>query len=275
MYEATPIVNGFPGKTQTHGSFGWSSVWLLQGFDRVIMVETGPPSYVPLITAALSRIGLSTADVTDVLVTHAHWDHLGNVSLFPQARRWIGRTEYEWALSRAPDEPFVSQPLLGALSRPEGLLRLVDSDGNLFAGVRAHEVSGHTPGHLAFAVETTAGPMLFVGDAAKNIHELDSICVDSALDRMLGAQSVSRIHELVRRTGAVVVPGHDVACELTDQGWRRRSEQRAEIQFFHKGNAPPARISLSDAKPDPVVVEACSPEREIPRPSLHRQASAE
>lgn len=275
MFDATPIVNGFPGRTGTHGSFGWSSVWLLRGSSRVIMVETGPPSYVPLITSALGRLGLETADVTDVLITHAHWDHLGNVSLFPQARRWIGRAEYEWALAQAPDEPFVSQPLLGALSQPEGLLQLVNGDGELFPGIRAHDVSGHTPGHLAFAVETPTGPMLFAGDAAKNVHELESISIDSALDKALGARSVSWIREFALSTGAVVVPGHDVACELTNQGWRRRSEQKAEMQFFHRPDTPPARIRLSDAEPDAVVVEIFPPELAMPRPSLQRQAGAE
>ncbi|GAA3739903.1 hypothetical protein GCM10022239_14410 [Leifsonia bigeumensis] len=275
MYEATPIVNGFPGKTETHGSFGWSSVWLLRGFDRVIIVETGPPSYLPLITTALSELGLGTNEVTDVLITHAHWDHLGNISLFPQARRWIGRVEYEWALSQAPDEPFVSQPLLGALSHPQGLLRLIDGESELVAGVRAHNVPGHTPGHLAFAVDTTEGPKLFTGDAAKNIHELESVAVDSAVDRGLGARSVTWIREFARNTGSSVVPGHDVECELTGHGWQRRSEQRAEIQFFHRRDAPPARISLSDAELGPVAVEPFPPECGMPRPSINEQANAE
>ena len=66
MYQMDPFVNGFPGKSASHGAFGWSSVHLLCGHGRTILVETGPPAYIPLLTAALERHGLTTDDVTVV-----------------------------------------------------------------------------------------------------------------------------------------------------------------------------------------------------------------
>lgn len=246
MYEATPVVHGFPGKAVDHGSFGWSSVWLLRGHGRVVMVETGPPSYLPLLTAALADLQLGPGDVTDVLITHAHWDHVGNVSLFPSARRWIGEEEYLWAASRQPEEPFVSQPLLSAVSQPEKLLRLVTASGELFPGVTAHEVPGHTPGHLAFEVETSRGRMLFAGDAAKNVHELEALANDSAIDPRLGAKSLAWIRNIVASGGGAVVPGHDVPCVLVDGRWQREREQVATLDFFHRRDGVPARITISD-----------------------------
>lgn len=254
MYEALPLINGFPGKTTSHGSFGWSSVWLLRGQDRVVMVETGPPSYLSLLTDALAELGLSADDVTDVLITHAHWDHLGNVSLLQNARRWIGDIEYHWATEQRPDEPFVSQPLLGALDQPVGLLRLTEAR-ELFPGVRALNVPGHTPGHLAFEVETHAGPMLFVGDAAKNLHELSTLTNDSALDMQRGAQSLAWIRDIAATRGGVVVPGHDVACVLVDGQWQRLHEQQAQLEFFHRHDSAPVHITVSDSSDGVVTIK--------------------
>lgn len=254
MYKATSVVNGFPGKTSTHGSFGWSSVWLLRGEGRVILAETGPPSYSPLIVKHLAEHGLTPADVTDVLITHAHWDHLGNVSLFPGARRWISKAEYAWACSQSPAEPFISQPLLHALETPGELRRLIDGEGEILPGVRVHAVPGHTPGHLAFEVETEQGVLIFAGDSAKNIRELESLTIDSALDVPTGTASISKLRELVLTSKARIVPGHDVLCELVDGTWRRVAAQRAEISFFQHGDRGPVDVVVDGSDPHVVKV---------------------
>src|SRR5699024_651757 len=97
VYRIDPVIDGFPGKSASHGAFGWSSVCLLRGKDRIILVETGPPAYIPLLTATLERLGLTAEAVTDVLLTHSHWDHLSNITMFPHAQLWIGGAELAWA----------------------------------------------------------------------------------------------------------------------------------------------------------------------------------
>ena len=256
VLDASPLVDGFPGKTSTHGSFGWSSVWLLRGTEHTVLVDTGPPSYVPMIVEGLAVHGLAPSDVTDVLLTHSHWDHLGNASMFRQARKWIGRAELDWGLVQPADVPFVSQPLLAAVAQPEDALRPIEGDGPLLPGVRAYLVPGHTPGHLAYLAETTRGPLLFVGDAAKNVHELEALVIDSAIDKELGAASMARIRDIAAETGATVVPGHDVPCRLTDDGWRRESVQAAELQFYHRRDADPLRVALNDQEPGHVAVRS-------------------
>jgi glyoxylase-like metal-dependent hydrolase (beta-lactamase superfamily II) len=256
MYDAHPIVDGFPGKTATHGSFGWSSVWLLHDGDSAVLVDTGPPSYVPLIVHGLAAHGLAPADVTDVLLTHSHWDHVGCVSMFPRARRWIGRVEFSWARRQPMDVPFVSQPLLAALGEPESALRLIDGDGEILPGIRACEVPGHTPGHVAFLAETTRGPLLFVGDAAKNVRELGARVIDSALDRQVADDSITRINDIASGAGARVVPGHDVLCSLSEDGWRRERAQTAQMQFHHRRDEEPLVIAINDRDPALVSVRS-------------------
>lgn len=246
-YDAHVLVDGFPGRSSSHGSFGWSSVHLLVNGDRRVLVETGPPAYIPLIAAGLARHGLSRADVTDVLVTHAHWDHLGNVAMFPQARIWMGPGELEWALRLPLDEPFISHPHLRELER-RGIEPAVDGD-EVLPGVMVIGTPGHTPGHVAYLAGTRGGPMIFAGDAVKNLYELATGDVDSTLDRPASTASVGRLREHMTGHGAILVPGHDVPLAVRDGAVVRLRPQRAAIAFVADAVSPGVDRSISDADP--------------------------
>ena len=82
-------------------------VWLLQGSDgRNVLVDAGfsprddlmtrwrPLDYVTP-AEAVARVGVRPEDVTDVIVSHVHWDHFDGVDLFPNARVWIQREEVD------------------------------------------------------------------------------------------------------------------------------------------------------------------------------------
>ena len=76
------LVQGFPGKTVCHGGLGWSTVALVRGQGRVILIDAGNFGMRRLISERLSAHGLSCADVTDVILTHAHYDHSINWPMF-------------------------------------------------------------------------------------------------------------------------------------------------------------------------------------------------
>lgn len=246
-YDAHVLVDGFPGRSSTHGSFGWSSLHLLVRGDRRVLVETGPPAYVPLITAGLARHGLARSDVTDVLVTHAHWDHLSNITMFPQARVWMGPDEFEWALALAPDEPFIPHAHLRELRR-RGVERAVDGD-EVLPGIAVIGTPGHTPGHVAYTAHTTEGPMVFAGDSVKNLYELATGDVDSTLDRQASATSVARLRSYMTDSGAILVPGHDVPLAIRDGAIVRTRRPRAQITFVDDATHPGVDRSISDTGP--------------------------
>jgi glyoxylase-like metal-dependent hydrolase (beta-lactamase superfamily II) len=82
------------------------TVWVVQGAGRTILVDAGfyrdkfirqwKPSPYARPTEALERgLGIQPDVVTDVVLSHIHWDHADGANLFPRARVWIQRDEYE------------------------------------------------------------------------------------------------------------------------------------------------------------------------------------
>ncbi|KNY05948.1 MBL fold metallo-hydrolase [Microbacterium sp. GCS4] len=235
MYTLHSLVDGFPGKSSSHGAFGWSSLWLLQDDDRRVLVDAGPPAYIPLIHAGLAELGLTTADITDVLVTHLHWDHVGNFTMYPNATTWVGEEELSWAGTQPPGTPFVPDLHVQELQRrTDGVERMRDGQ-ELLPGITAIASPGHTPGHLAFHVEAADRSHVFAGDAVKNVFELNTLRVDSTMDADASRASVDRLRSLIRDTDGVLVPGHDVALGLDGREAVRLAAQAARIGFFADG----------------------------------------
>lgn len=77
-FELDILVQGFPGKMVCHGGLGWSTIALLRGRGRVALVDVGAFAMRRGLIEQLARRGLKPADVTDVLLTHSHYDHSVN-----------------------------------------------------------------------------------------------------------------------------------------------------------------------------------------------------
>ncbi|MGC5617391.1 MBL fold metallo-hydrolase [Georgenia sp. Z1491] len=245
MYDLEPVVDGFPGKSSTHGAVGWSSVHLLRGEGRVVLVETGPPAYAPLLAAGLERLGLGPGDVTDVLLTHSHWDHLANFPTFESARVWIGGRELAWAEGLPVGTPHQSSLHVAALTVRRGGLGLVSDGDEACAGIEVLDVPGHTPGHVAFCVETGGGPVIFAGDSVKNVYELTTGEVDMTLDAEASRASIERLRSRMTDNDATLVPGHDVPLRLEGGRVVRVRPQGAQVTFFASAAGPEDR-SISD-----------------------------
>lgn len=250
-YTATPLVTGFPAKSASHGSFGWSSVWMLRSAERIVVMDTGGPAYVPVLHEQLAAHGLVLGDVTDLVLTHAHWDHCANFTLFDQARVWIGQTELEWASAQLPGTHFLSElhvaELVARRGRDDGSLVTVADEDEIIPGIHALHVPGHTPGHLALRVTTESGPLLFAGDSVKNIRELATGIADSTLDAAVSTRSIDRLHDLMRSDDALLVPGHDAPL-VSDGGAPTRTEAAgAEITFFDAADSAGSDQSISSS----------------------------
>jgi N-acyl homoserine lactone hydrolase len=213
-YEVIEIVQGFPGRSTRHGGLGWSSVTLLRGADRLVLVDSGSFGMRPMLAGRLREQGVDPADVTDVLLSHAHYDHAANYLLFPAAAVHIGADELAWA--QATGAAFIPLPELYARDLAENprtrpIQPRPDGRAEVLPGITAVAAPGHTPGSLVFRVNGAAGPVLFTGDAAKNRAELLSGDVDMTLDRDASERTLAMIRRLWRESpGTVVVPGHDV-----------------------------------------------------------------
>jgi N-acyl homoserine lactone hydrolase len=213
-YEVVELVQGFPGRSTRHGGLGWSSVTLLRGHDRLVLVDSGSFGMRPTLARRLAQQGVDPADVTDLLLSHVHYDHAANYLLFPRAAVHIGAAELAWATAQEPaftpvPELYARDLATNPRTRPIDPGRTGETE--VIPGISALAAPGHTPGSLIYRVEATEGPVLFTGDAAKNRAQLVSDEVEGNLDLEASRQTLAMIRAVWReQPGTVLVPGHDV-----------------------------------------------------------------
>lgn len=200
--------------------------WIFRSAEQTIVIDTGfsPEAAIarkrqPVVAPAdaLARLGIDPKDVKLLVLTHAHYDHAGNLGLYPNAKIVMSRKEFEfWGtdMGKRPQYGHHIDPLdierIQALHR-EGRITLLDAPQNtLIPGIELYELGGHTPGQMAVVVEMPEGPVILASDAIHYYDELEQdrpfAVLDSLSDMYRGYE---RIREWLQRPGAVVIPGHD------------------------------------------------------------------
>ncbi|MEO6269393.1 MAG: MBL fold metallo-hydrolase [Lautropia sp.] len=211
------LVQGYPGKSVCHGALGWSTIALLRGHGKVVLIDVGSFGQRQLVLDRLEANGLSPGDVTDVLLTHSHWDHSVNWVMFPSARILIGAEELAWSLQEPWGTTPVPELYVRELAASAQTLRIGAAEG-ILPKLSSHEAPGHTPGHLVYLLEGREHDVIFTGDAAKNRAELLTRSADMTYDAALSGRSMENIWTLWnRKPGTILVPGHDLPMVL-EQG---------------------------------------------------------
>ncbi|MCI2422335.1 MBL fold metallo-hydrolase [Saccharopolyspora sp. K220] len=244
MYELSILIQGFPGRSTDHGGLGWSTVPLLRGHGETILVDTGGYGYRTPMLAALREYGVEPTDVTTVILTHCHWDHACNFPLFPNARVIVPRPELEWAAVQPVGTWELPEFHVEKLVTAENVVRIEDGAEPL-RDVRAIATPGHTPGHFAYRIAGSEGPLLFSGDAVKNEAELLSGDADMTLYAEASRRSIAKIREmLLADPSMVLVCGHDRMISLRDREVIAHSQLRGGIQAWLPGKSAPTMIDL-------------------------------
>lgn len=213
-YDIEIAVQGYPGKAVCHGGLGWSTIALLRGHGRVALIDTGSFGQRNLIIERLQANGLAPADVTDVLLTHSHWDHSINWVMFPNAKVYIDAGELAWSIKEPWGTTPVPELYVRELDASKQLVRIAAGAATI-PGITTHAAPGHTPGHVFFMLEGQSRDIIFTGDAAKNRAEILSRTADMTYDPNVSRRSIEGIWALWRkRPGTVLVPGHDVPMVL-------------------------------------------------------------
>ena len=122
---------------------------------------------------ALKAREIQPEQVTDVVLTHLHFDHCGGttcksdnrvVPVFPQATCWVSRSQWENALQPNPLEADSFFPdNMEAIVKTENL-QLIDSDTDLCEGVQLRIYEGHTVGQIVPYIQTDTDTYVFAGD---------------------------------------------------------------------------------------------------------------
>lgn len=231
-YDVDIIVHGYPGKAVCHGGLGWSTIALLRCHGRVALVDVGSFGQRQLVLDGLARHGLAPADVTDVLLTHSHWDHSVNWVMFPNARIVIGGAELAWSIAEPWGTTPVPELYVRELDGSRQTVRVADGE-EVLPGVTCHDAPGHTPGHLVFRLAGPERDLILTGDAAKNRAEILSLTADMTYDPAVSRASMERIWAMWReRPGNVVVPGHDMPMVLEGGAPRYLGSQQAAISAW-------------------------------------------
>jgi len=111
------LAQGYPGGSTRHGGLGWSTVVLLRGGGRIAVIDSGGFGFRRVLLARLVMLGVSPSDITDLLITHLHHDHVINWPVFPSARMHVGMKELDWALRDLFFDLFCN-PLVGGSESP-------------------------------------------------------------------------------------------------------------------------------------------------------------
>lgn len=142
----------------------------------------GAPKYPDLITQ-LAGAGIAAEDITHVVITHPHSDHILGlttqrngkfVPCFPRARHYLGRADWESPdVQEELDEPgSLTHSTLAVLQR-QNLLTLVDGEYDLGHGVRILPTAGETPGHQILRLEAGGQTLYCLGDLYHHPVEIE------------------------------------------------------------------------------------------------------
>jgi N-acyl homoserine lactone hydrolase len=218
MYHIDVLIQGFPGRAVCHGGLGWSTIALLRSDTRKILVDVGAFGIRKPLERQLKSVGVAASDITDVVLTHAHYDHAVNFVLFERATVWIGAEELAWAAAQPPRFDPLPELYVDALDSDPRVRRVHDGD-EFLPGIVALAAPGHTPGSLIFHLTANEVPVIFTGDSAKNRAELLSRKVDASIDESVSTASIELIWNLWRKIpGTIVIPGHDLSMRLDEHG---------------------------------------------------------
>jgi glyoxylase-like metal-dependent hydrolase (beta-lactamase superfamily II) len=199
--------------------------WLIKGAnDKNILVDAGyidttysNKNYIRP-DSMLQKLGISPQDITDIILTHPHFDHISGIILFPQAKVWMQQDDYDYFIGPAWQENgdsrgFEKKDVENILSvNSQGRLNLIKGDNiKIFPGIKVYTGSKHTFENQYLVVNSNSrkNRILLASDAIwfylnQEKHLPASICMDTAAY----VQAIKRMDSLVTDRD-LIIPGHD------------------------------------------------------------------
>ncbi|MGA2269090.1 MAG: N-acyl homoserine lactonase family protein [Bryobacteraceae bacterium] len=203
-------------------------VWLVRGNGRNILVDSGfyhdqffrqwhvtdfvKPS------DAVKRAGVNPEEITDVIITHLHWDHADGMDLFPKARIWIQKEELQyyageaWQSARTHGGIDPDDVLQLVKLNTQGRVGLVNGDAQeILPGVTCYTGGKHTYASQFVAVNTGAGTVVLASDNVYLYENLEKhVPIAATLDAASNLRAQDRMKQLAA-SPRLVIPGHDPA----------------------------------------------------------------
>ena len=236
-YRIYPLRNGICKIAGNHAFYGGNNaetydyalyIWLVLGGDKPILVDAGLSNIEEMNRGAahvlrepitqsryegskdqLRKFGLTPETIGHVLVTHLHFDHVDDLLNYKNAKVYIGKKEWEGASTAAPTwghgrimQEFSNNPAC------QQRLVLVE-DQQVLPGIESFWVGGHTPGSMAYRVNTAYGKVVLTGDTVSLLANYERNIppgVYTSYEECLAAM------KKIREKADIVLPGHDPAA---------------------------------------------------------------
>ena len=203
-------------------------IWLIRGGGHNILFDSGyhrdtflkyfPSTEYIRPDEAVKLAGVQPEEITDIVISHAHWDHLGGIDLFPKATVWIQKDEFRYYTGdgwqagghHGGIDPEDVQQLVKL--NTEGRVRLVDGDNvEIFPGIRGYTGARHTYASQYLRVEGNPSYVLASDNCYlyRNLAEHKASATFSKADEPANIKNQARMIELAG-SAERVVPGHDM-----------------------------------------------------------------
>ena len=166
----------------------------------------------------LLKLGVKSEDITDIILTHPHWDHMDGVDLFPNARIWIQKEDFNYFVGAvwqegASQRGFNKRDVIKLVNANlSGKLSLVDGDGKeVLPGIKVYTGSRHTYNSQYVLVESGSDRVIIASDNVHtyyNLEHLKSAPKHSTFDADGYVNAMKRMKTLVSDI-KFIIPGHD------------------------------------------------------------------
>jgi glyoxylase-like metal-dependent hydrolase (beta-lactamase superfamily II) len=223
---ASEVFLGFGGYREADRALGMDYYfWVARNQARTLVVDTGfspaggaarGRTMLHELPDALAAAGLTADSVGQVVVTHAHYDHIGGLPAFTGAEVLMSESEYSfWTGPMSGRGVFAHVTEASEIShlralRAEERLTLTGPSHKVAPGIEMTEVGGHTPGQVIVTIATAAGTVLLTSDAAHYYEELDRDRPFSTVTDVPGMYAAfDTIRSIARDPSVTVVAGHD------------------------------------------------------------------
>ena len=200
--------------------------WIVRNAERTVIVDTGfshrggevrHRTLLASVSELFKKAGVDPGTSPDVIVTHAHYDHIGNLNHFPTSRVFMAEREFAfWSSRHAHRVLFhhsVEDEELAYLRQvsEEGRLFLFDEHLEVAPGIEVLVLGGHTPGQSVVRVQTDEGAVLLASDAIHYYEEYETDKLFTSVSDLIEMyEGFDRIREM-EEAGSIIhlVSGHD------------------------------------------------------------------
>ena len=210
-YHASPMAMDYFVWALTNGTH---TVVVDLGFTETVGTRRGR-QFLRCPSKGLAEIGIDCAQVKHVILSHFHYDHVGNYALFPSATFYVQDAEMAFYTGRHAALPPFSHSIevddVCALVRLnyEGRLVFVDGSREIVPGISVHKVGGHTAGMQIVAADHAKGQAVVASDASHYYRNFEKRIPFNTLHDLPGMyRAFDRIRELAG-SPELVIPGHD------------------------------------------------------------------